>query len=62
MNQKTFFKTSGWIFGLIAALHACRLVQGWPAEIGGWIVPMWASMLAVVIGGYLSWTAFRLSK
>ena len=40
---------TGIIFLVIAALHAVRLALGWEAMIGGWQVPMWLSVVAVVV-------------
>lgn len=60
MNQKSFYNIVLVIFSLIALLHALRLVYGWSAVIGGWEVPMWLSGLAVVLAGYLAYSAFRL--
>ena len=60
MNQKTFSTVTLVIFSLIALLHALRLVYGWNAVIGGWSVPMWLSGLAVVLAGYLAYSAFKL--
>lgn len=60
MNQKSFFNVTLVIFFLIALLHALRLVYGWSAVIGGFEVPMWLSGLAVVLAGYLAYSAFKL--
>ena len=60
MNQKTFFNVTLLIFSLIALLHALRLVYSWDAVIGGWAVPMWLSGAAVVLAGYLAYSAFKL--
>ena len=62
MDQKTFNGVAGIIFLLIAVLHALRLLYGWGAGIGGWVVPMWFSWAGVVITGYLAWSAFRLKR
>lgn len=52
-------KVSGTIFALIAVLHLARLLYGWEAVIGGWTVPVWASVLGVIIAGWLAWSAFQ---
>ena len=62
MNQKTFALTTGLIFSIITILHALRLILGWEAVIGGWEVPRWVSWAAVVVSGYLSCAAFKLSR
>ena len=60
MNQKTFTLTAGVVFSLIAVLHALRLLLGWEAMIGGWLVPMWLSWLALAVAWYLAFTAFKV--
>lgn len=62
MSQRVFLKTAGAIFAVIGALHMLRLLLGWEAVIGGWEVPGWVSWLAAAVGGYLSYTAFKLAK
>lgn len=62
MTQKTFTLTAGVIFALVAVLHVLRLILGWKALIGGWHVPTWISCLALVLFGYLAYTAFTLGK
>jgi hypothetical protein len=55
-------KISGAVFSLVAVLHALRLLLGWEAVIGGWIVPFWLSGLALAAAGYLAFTAFNAGK
>ncbi|MBI2884774.1 MAG: hypothetical protein HYY15_01205 [Candidatus Omnitrophica bacterium] len=60
MKQKTFNRVAGDVFLVVAVLHLCRFVFRWDAVIGGWVVPMWVSALALVLAGYLALAAFRL--
>ena len=60
MNQKTFVTVSGSIFGVVAVMHLARIVQGWPAQIGTFEVPMWLSWVAMAVAGFLAVSAFRL--
>ena len=53
---------SGTLFSLIAALHALRLLQGWPATVATWSVPLWVSILGVAVPGALAAWAFRLKR
>ena len=62
MNNKSYLSVSGLIFLIIAVLHVLRIVYGWEAVIGGWMLPMWLSWASLVIAGYLSWSAYRLMK
>ena len=60
MQQSTFIKLSGWIFGIIAVMHALRLVMGWEVIIGGLALPLWLSILPVLLGGYLAYQAMKM--
>ena len=62
MSQKAFLAVSGTIFGIIAILHLARVMYGWPAQIGTFVVPTWASWLSLLVAGYLAITAFILLK
>ena len=62
MNQKTFNTVAGVVFLVVAVLHLCRLLFRWDAIIGGWVVPTWASGLALVLSGYLALSACKLRK
>ncbi len=62
MDRNIYVTVSGVIFLLIAVLHALRIAYGWSAQIGGWTVPLWLSWAALVIAGYLAWSAFRLKR
>lgn len=60
MNQKIYIAITSVVFLLIALLHALRLFFGWHAAIGGWTVPLWFSVLALVLAGYFAVSGFRL--
>ena len=62
MKQKTFTTIAGLVFSVIAVLHLLRLLLHGEAVIGGWAVPMWVSALALVLSGYLAYSAFTLRK
>ena len=62
MNQKTFTLTAGVVFSIITGLHVLRLLFRWEAVIGGWDVPLWVSWVALLLSGYLAYSAFKLSK
>ncbi|MDO8555374.1 MAG: hypothetical protein Q7R75_02315 [bacterium] len=62
MTHKTFFQTSGVIFLAVAILHLLRILSSWEASINGWSVPTWASILAVIVAGTLSYQAFKFNR
>jgi len=53
---------SGIIFFLVFLLHVLRLVLGWEAVIGGCVVPMWVSIGALFVSGFLTYSAFKFFK
>ena len=58
MKQNTFNTAAGTIFGLVAVVHAMRLLRGWPLLLGRWAAPMWASWVGLAVSGFLCWAAF----
>lgn len=62
MSAKSYFTFSGVLFSVITAAHLLRVIFAWEANIGGWEVPMWLSVLAVVVLGYLTYSALKLMK
>lgn len=62
MNQKTYLQVTGLLFTVAALVHLLRAVLGWEASIAGWMVPGWLSWIAVVVAGYLAYSAYNLMK
>ena len=62
MKQKTYNQVTCTIFLIAVGIHVLRLLFGWNANIAGWEVPMWLSMLAVAAGAFLAWSAYKLEK
>ena len=62
MKQHAFELTAGVVFLLITLGHICRVAFGVSLVVYGVSVPMWASGIAIVIMGYLSYEGFRLAK
>jgi hypothetical protein len=50
------------IFSLMAALHVLRLIFGWEAVIDGLVIPMWASVVGLIIAGGLAVMLWRESR
>jgi hypothetical protein len=59
MTIKTFCTLAAAIFALIALLQLIRIVMGWPISLNGVDVPFWASWIAVMVAGALSFVGFR---
>jgi len=62
MTQKQFNLVTGTIFAVIAVLHLLRLIYHWNALIANRPVPLGASVVALLVAGYLAWQGFRLRK
>jgi hypothetical protein len=45
---------SGVFFAAVAVLQLLRLIYAWPAQIGTFVVPMWLSVVAVLVAAALS--------
>jgi hypothetical protein len=43
------------VFALIAFMHILRLVLGWEVTVNAVIIPMWVSVLGLVIAAGLAW-------
>ena len=62
LNQRTYLQITGLLFAVGAVVHLLRLLMGWSASIAGWDVPGWLSIVAVVLAGYLAYSAYNLMK
>ena len=62
MRQKTFSLLAGVVFLLIAVCHLLRVLLGATLVVAGVAVPVWPSVLAVIVLGYLGSEGFRLSR
>ena len=60
MSQKIFSFVAGLIFLLIAIMHGLRLAFRWEVVLNGWSVPMWVSVVAMVIAAYLTLMGLKL--
>jgi hypothetical protein len=60
MTVRAYTVTSSIIFLVVAIMHLLRLVLQWEVVIGGWSFPSWASIVAIVVAGFLSFAGFRL--
>jgi hypothetical protein len=50
------------IFALVAALHVLRLIFGWEAVINGLVIPIWVSLVGIIIAGGLAVMLWRESR
>jgi len=62
MNDKTYLIVSGVLFGLITIAQLLRLIFQVPVQVGTLNVPMWPSVLALILVLSLCIWAFRLAS
>jgi len=60
--MRTYLVVSRVLFGAVALLHLLRLIYGWPVQIGAEVVPMWISVIGLVVAGGLCIWAFALAR
>ncbi len=60
--KKPFTIIAIGVFAMVATLHVLRLLFGWEATFRGNIVPMWVSVVGVVIAGGLAFMVWRESR
>ena len=61
MSSRPYLWISGSLFGVVAALHVLRLVNGWPFQVGPWVLPVALSWAGAAVAVGLCLWAFRLS-
>ena len=61
MSPKVYTTITGIIFLVVAAAHVVRLFGGYEFRVGVWDIPAWASIVAIAVGGYLSYMGFRIA-
>ena len=61
MSHRTFSLIVGVVFLLIAIGHLVRVALGATFIVEGVAIPMWPSLLVVILFGYLGFEGFRLS-
>lgn len=48
--QKKALRAAGWIFLVVALMHAVRVLFHMGMTLGSFVIPQFASMIAVVVG------------
>ncbi len=60
MSTKLYSLVTGVIFGLVALGHLLRLLWEPTIAIGTWQFPVWMSVVALIVTGFLSYEGFRM--
>ena len=62
MMQNPFSAFAAAVFTLVALVHLHRLVFQWEVVVNGAPIPMWTSVLGVLIAGVLAIGVWRESR
>jgi hypothetical protein len=54
MKKEDVYRLTSIIFGIVAIVHAYRVVNKLPLTMGSWESPLWLSGAAAILVGYLS--------
>lgn len=57
--MRRYTLVSGLFLLLLTCVQLLRVVMRWPVRVAGIEVPVWASLIAALIGGALAVWAFR---
>ena len=60
--MRLYASVTAAIFMLVAALHLMRVAFGWPANIGGYEIPLFVSSGGVIIAGSLAYWGFQAAR
>ena len=55
LKPKKLWLVNTLVFGAVAVLHLWRALLGLELNIGSFALPVWASFLAFLVAGYLSY-------
>ncbi|MDA1038349.1 MAG: hypothetical protein O2877_01520 [bacterium] len=62
MNKSLNLHLTAFLLTLASALHLVRSVAGWELSINNWIVPVWLSVVAFLLAGYLAVQMWKMAK
>ncbi len=60
--MRPFASISVVLLALIAVGHLMRVLAGWEIVIGGTVIPMWPSLLVLLVFGWLAIMLWREAK
>ena len=60
--MKPFTTIAVAVFALIAVVHLFRLFAGWEVVVTGFVIPVWWSVLGLVIAGGLALMVWREAR
>jgi hypothetical protein len=60
--KKPFTRIAAVVFAIVAVAHLLRLIFQFPLVIGGFLVPLWINVIALIIAGLLAVMLWRESQ
>jgi hypothetical protein len=54
MKTKAYLVVSTFIFALVAVMHLLRLTLGWSVQLGMTSIPLWVSVLAILVSASIA--------
>jgi endonuclease/exonuclease/phosphatase (EEP) superfamily protein YafD len=62
VEKRPFTHLAVFVLSIVALVQLLRLALGWEVVIQGYSVPMWFSLVALVVAGGLALTVWRESS
>ena len=62
MDATRYARLAGAVFAVVAVLQLARAAMGWSVSFEGTAIPIWASWVAAVVAGALSWLGLKATK
>jgi hypothetical protein len=62
MNTKAYLIVSTLIFAVVAVMHLLRLVLGWSVMLGMTSIPLWVSVLALLVSASVAMWGLSLMR
>jgi hypothetical protein len=62
MNTKSYLIVSTLIFTLVAVMHLIRLTLGWSVVLGMTSIPLWVSVLALLVSAGIAFWGLTLMR
>jgi hypothetical protein len=61
LSMRVYAAVSAVIFTLVALAHLARLLEQGSIVLLGWNVPMWFSVIGLIVAGYLAFEGFHFA-
>lgn len=62
MKLKLLLQLLSVLFAAKAVFGVLYILFGWEVAVGGWLMPFWLIVVAIVVDSYLAYLACKYSK